>query len=274
MIAWRRLALVIALAVALAAPAAAENAREILDRRRTLDDTTRQWSDREQNVELTIEKKGGATQRRTLTIYERKLPEREEQSLLFFESPATIKGVGFLSYSHRDRPDDQWLYLPALKRVRSIAAGKQQRSDSFVGTDLTYHDLDVLQDMTSWSAADAPSALLGEDVVGGVPSHRIELRPGRDDVYYERIVLWLGKDDLVARRTEFFQAAATPVKRVEQSDVRSVDGIPVPHRLEAATLDEQGAAKSKTVMIVHRVRFNQRLEPDLFTQRALARGSR
>jgi outer membrane lipoprotein-sorting protein len=247
-----------------------ETAREILDRRSQLDDTTRHWNDREQHVRLAIEKKGGAAQQRTLTIYERRLPHDEDQALLFFEEPATIKGVGFLSFSHPGRPDEQWLYLPALKRVRQIASSKSARSESFVGTDLTFHDLDVLQDMTSWSEAEAPATLLGEAAVGGVASYQIEIRPARPDVYYPRIVMWLGKDDLVMRRTEFFDAAGVALKRIEQSDVRPVDGIPIPYRTEARTL----AAGSRTIMDVESVRFNTELPDDVFTQRSLMRGRR
>jgi hypothetical protein len=248
----------------------AETSRALLDRCRALDDTTRHWKDREQHVRLRLEKKGGAAQQRALTIYERRRPGDEDQSLLFFESPASIKGVGFLSYSHPGEADEQWLYLPALKRARQIATSRSARSESFVGTDLSFHDLDVLQDMTSWSEADAPSALLGEEAVGGVPTYRIELKPKRSDVYYPRILVWLGKDDLVMRRTEFFQDGPEAVKRVEQSDVRTVDAIPVAYHLEAATLSRG----SRTVMEVDEVRFNQGLTDDLFSQRALARGKR
>jgi hypothetical protein len=252
------------------AGASAENARALLDRRKQLDDTTRHWDDREQHVHLTLEKKGGAGQERTVSIYERRLPQREEQALLFFEAPASIKGVGFLSFSHPGRPDEQWLYLPALKRVRQIASSQSARSESFVGTDLSFHDLDVLQDMTSWSESDAPSTLLGEEEIAGVPTYRIELKPERDDVYYPRIVLWLGRDDLVMRRAEFFTTGAEPLKRIAQSDVRTVDGIPVAYHTEAQTL----ARGSRTVMRVEQIRFNQHLEDDLFTQRALTRGKR
>jgi hypothetical protein len=266
-----RVVVAIVVTAMLAATVSAETARQVLDHRKQLDDTTRHWDDREQHVVLRIEKKGSAAQRRALTMYERRLPGDEEEALLFFEDPASIKGVAFLASSHPGRPDEQWLYLPALKRVRQIATSKSARSESFVGTDLSFHDLDVLQDMTSWSEADAPATLLGEEVIAGVPTYRIEIKPTRPDVYYPRILLWLAKDDLVMRRTEFFDAGVDdPVKRIEQSDVRTVDGIPVAHRLDVVTV----ARGSQTVMEVGAVRFNQKLESDLFTQRALMRGKR
>src|SRR5881397_357335 len=126
----------------------AETARQILDRRKALDDTTRHWNDRHQKMKLTIV----------------------------------------------DRRGDQWLYLPELQRVRQITA--RTRNESFVGTDLSYHDLDLIQELTSWTEDDARSSLRGEETVDGTPTYAIELVPRREDIGYKKIVVWLGRDDL------------------------------------------------------------------------------
>jgi outer membrane lipoprotein-sorting protein len=177
-----------------------------------------------------------------------------------------------LSFSHATGPTDQWLFLPALKRVRQITA--QTRKESFVGTDLSYHDLDLLQDMPTWTEEDAASKLVGEADVDGEATYVIELRPKGDDVDYGRIQIWLDKDDLISRRTHFFEGvddpADEPVKEIVQSDVKVVGKIPVPHRVEVRR-PQRG---SRTVMKVERVRFDQELEEDLFSQRTLERGER
>jgi Outer membrane lipoprotein-sorting protein len=69
---------------------------------------------------------------------------RAQKAILFFLAPAEVKGTGFLAFTHKGRPADQWLYLPELKRVRQITA--RRRKESFVGTDLSYHDLDLIQE--------------------------------------------------------------------------------------------------------------------------------
>ena len=56
-----------------------------------------------------------------------------------FVSPADVKGTKFLSYSHIKKDDDQWLYLPALKRVKRIAS--KNKSGSFMGSEFSYEDL-------------------------------------------------------------------------------------------------------------------------------------
>ena len=244
----------------------AESARAILDRRKALDDTTRHWTDRQQRMRFVIVGTSGGERRRELSVYERRYPEDEIKSVVFFHAPAEVKGTALLAFTHKRRQGEQWLYLPALARVRVISGSA--RREKFVGTDLTYHDIDLIQEMTSWTEEDATSKLLGDGDVGGVAVHEIELRPQREDIGYKKIVLGLGREDLVPRRIEFFEDGDTPAKQIIQSDVRAVGPIPVAHKIEVQT----PAAKTSTTIEVSEVKFDQSLKDDLFTQRTLERG--
>src|SRR5207247_768018 len=229
-----RLAVTLMLLVGLAGAArAAETARQILDRRKALDDTTRHWDDRHQKMKLTIVDRRGGERVRELELFDRREPGDEQKTILFFLAPAEVKGTGFLAFTHKGHPADQWLYLPELQRVRQITA--RTRNESFVGTDLSYHDLDLIQEMTSWSEADATSKLRGDEPVGGTATYAIELTPQREDIGYRRIVLWLGTEDLVPRRLEFYEEVDAPKKRLEQSEVRAIGSIPTPHHIEVET---------------------------------------
>jgi hypothetical protein len=258
--------------VAIVSTAVAETARDILDRRRRLDETQHRWTDREQAITLHVRTRYGRKPVRELTVYERKRPDGGEQTILFFERPAAARGMGFLSFSRADGPADQRLYMPALGRVRSIRG--DERNDSFLGTDLTYNDVDLLQDMPAWTEDEAATTLAGEADMDGVATHVIDLRPRRADVGYGRIRIWLGKDDLISRRTHFFRSADDPLDapatEILQSQVKRIGTIPVPHRVEV----RRPANRSGTIMEVRRVRFDQGLGEDLFTQRALERGER
>jgi len=261
------LAIMIAATLCAGTVRAEESARQILDRRKALDDTTRHWNDRHEKLTLRISGRG-SERVRELELYDRREPGDEQKTILFFLAPAEVKGTAFLAYTHKGRAADQWLYLPELQRVRQITA--RTRSESFVGTDLTYHDLDLLQEMTSWSEDDAGSHLRGEEAVDGVASYVIELTPKREDIGYKRIVVWLGKDDLVPRRLELYEDGPEPKKRITQGDVRSIGKIPVAHHLVVET----SAAGTRTVIDAADVQFDQGLEADLFTQRYLERGGR
>ena len=270
---------VLAVASASSAPAS-ESARQILDRQRALDDGERRWSDRHQR--LTMEVIAAERSGRVLTVdlFDKKVAGDEQRTMAFFSSPASAKGTAFLAITHPDRPADQWLYLPEFRRARRI--GGAARTSGFVGTDFTYHDLDLLAEMPHWTEADAASSLRGEETVDGVPCHVIELAPRRADIGYERIMVWLGRDDLVVRRVEFYEQApsagwlglggggsAQPLRRITQSEVRRVGSIPVPFRAEVQT----PAAGTRTVVTFAAVAFDQGLPDDLFTQPALEWGS-
>lgn len=265
-----RRAVVAALLVLAGVPAAlaGETARQILDRRKALDDTTRKWSDRQERLAMTIRDARGGERQRALRLYERRLPRDERQTIVFFESPAEVKGVGFLANTHKGRAAEQWLYLPELNRVRQITP--RSRTESFVGTDLSYQDLDIIQEMSAWSEEDARSSLRGEETVDGVLTHVIELLPQRDDIGYQKIVVWLGRDDLVPRRLEFFGEGSEPVKRIAQRELHDVGAIPVARSVEVETL----AKGSKTLIASSDAAFDVGLEDDLFSQRALERGER
>src|SRR5437667_3509903 len=260
---------VLLLALAFAGAArGAETARQILDRRKALDDTTRHWDDRHQKMTLTIADRRGGERVRELELFDRREPGDEQKTILFFLAPAEVKGTGFLAFTHKGRAADQWLYLPELQRVRQITA--RARNESFMGTDLSYHDLDLIQEMTSWSEADATSKLRGDEPVGGTPTYAIELTPQREDIGYRRLVLWLGTEDLVPRRLEFYGEDDAPKKRLEQSEVRAIGPIPTPHHIAVET----PASGTRTTIDITDVQFNQGLEEDLFSQRYLERGGR
>src|SRR6476659_560552 len=143
--------------------ASGETAREILDRRKALDDGARHWTDRHQKMKLTIYDRRGGERVREMDIFDRREPGDEQKTILFFLAPAEVKGTGFLAFTHKSRSADQWLYLPELQRVRQITA--RARNESFMGTDLSYHDLDLIQEMTSWSESDARSTLRAEETL-------------------------------------------------------------------------------------------------------------
>jgi len=257
----------VALVIALSAAAEGANeARSILDRLKHLEDTTRRWDDLSQKTTLRIFYRGGGKRESQLEAYALRLPGDERKSIAFVLSPPEAKGTGFLAFVHAGRAPEQWLYLPDVKRVRQIAANLQ--NESFIGSDLTYRDMNLLAAMSSWSENDAAANLRGEETVDGVACHLIEVTPKREDIGYKRILLWLGKEDLVLRKLELYADQPEPSKRITQSDVRRVGEIPVAYRMEVET----PATGSHTEVEVTEAKFNQGLKDDLFTQRQLERG--
>jgi len=261
-----KLVLVVVLAMLAAHSFAATTAREILDRRKALDDGERHWDDRKQTLTFKTVGRGG-TKNLGLEIAEKRYPGEERKSILFFVTPPESKGIGFLTFTHKGKPSERWAQIGDRSRLISGT----ERDDKFMATELTYRDLDILAEMTSWTEDDAASSLRGEDTIDGVVCHVIDLLTKRADIGYAKIALWLGRDDLVPRKLEFFERdSPEPTRRIHQSDIRTVGAIPIAYR----TTVETPASHGTTEVVVIDPHFDQHLGDEAFTRRALEEGPR
>lgn len=243
-------------------------ARAMLDEANRLDDTTRAWKDRTQRLKLRIVDGRGSERNRELVMKTLRRPGGEDKSLVVFYAPAEVRGTSFLQFAHRDRDAEQWLYLPALGRVRQISA--QSKNDSFMGTDFSYRDLELLTDVLEWSEEEAPATVVGNETIDGLQATLIELEPRAKDVGYQRIRLLMSEPDLLIHRMEFYgSSGATPKKTLRLASFQDVQGIPTAHTLEMT----QPAAGSTTFVEVSGVRYDSGLGEDDFTTRALERGA-
>ena len=248
-------------------PAHALTAREVLDDAKKLDDTTRKWTDRAQTMTLRIYGKGGGERTRTLKVFDKRDPDGEGKAIFFFLSPSPVKGTSFLQWSHQGRDNDQWLYLPAVKRTRRITS--RLRDQSFMATDFTYRDLEILAEIQDWTEKDAPSKLVGSEDVDMHACHVIELQPQQEGMTYSKIVIWVDKELLVSRKMAFYGGDGKHVKTVTLTDVSNVGPIPTAHRMEVRNL-EKG---SRTEVEMTEVKYDSGLSDDLFTERRMKRGA-
>jgi len=241
-------------------------AREVLDRAKELDDTTRNWTDRTEAMALHIYAKRGGKRTRDLKVFDKRYPGDEDKAISFFLSPPEVKGTGFLQWSHKGRDDDQWLYLPELKRTRRITA--TVRDQSFMGTDFSYRDLEILGEIQDWTEEEAPTKLVGEENVDGHACHVIELRPQQKGMSYSRIVTWMDREKLVFRKMDFHDKDGEHVKTLDLTDIRDIGPIPTAHRMEMRSLKKG----SWTVAELAEVAYDTGLSDDFFTERHLERG--
>ncbi len=262
-----RVAVLLVLVSLPALPAAALTAREILDRAKALEDGERKWDNRIERMTLQAFDAGGDQRQRQIQVFTKRATVDEEKTLSFILAPAEVRGTGFLQWSHRGRDDDQWLYLPEFRRTRQIAA--RVKDESFVGTDFSYRDLEIVAKILRWTEAEGPSVRGNDETIAGRPCYGIELQPKQDDTPYKKIVLNLDRDRLVARKLAFFDGSGSNVKVLTTDDLRDVGAIPTPYRIEMRNLKKG----SHTVVTLDEVQFNTKLADDLFTQRYLERGA-
>ncbi|GIW39773.1 MAG: hypothetical protein KatS3mg076_0350 [Candidatus Binatia bacterium] len=248
------------------AEASAEpDAQKILSEARRIRQEDWQWTDRVQKLRLEIVDRRGGKRTRELDYYQKKYPRDRSRSLVFFRSPPEVKGTGFLQWVDPHGRNQQWLYLPALKRVRQIS-GRSQR-ESFMGTDFSYEDLAIVSEILDWTESDARVSFSGTAPCGEDRCRKLRFEPDGKDVAYGEIVVWID-DGYRLRRLEFFDPEKRPWKVLDAADFRDVDGIPTPFRLEMANL----RSGSRTVVLFESVRYGLGLDDATFSQRRLERG--
>lgn len=239
-------------------------AREIMQKVDARDDGDNMTA----RMEMVLIDKNGNTRVREIRQFKKKFGA-DDYRLLFFLEPADVRGTGFLTYDYDDaaKDDDQWLYLPALKKSKRIASN--DKSGSFMGSDFTYSD------MTSRELDDYRFKLSKEMEVGGHKVWVIESTPRSqkviDETGYTKSLVLVRQDNYVVIRAVHYETKAGRVKFLDILKLEQIDGIW--QALEMQMTSKQGSDTiHRTVLRFHDVKFNQKLQDDLFTQRRLESG--
>lgn len=239
-------------------------AREIMQKVEDRDDGDNQVNDM---LMILIDKKGNERVRKIHTFV--KDFGKDTHRIMFFLHPPDVKDTGFLTYDYDDpnRDDDQWLYLPALKKTKRIAT--DDKSSSFMGSDLNYSD------MTSRDLEDYDFKLLKEMDVEGSPAWLIEAMPRTreiiDETGYEKSILFVRKDNYFVVRAVHWVRDGGYLKYVDVKRLEQIDGIWT--GLETHVTKKKGkAAVHKTILKLENVAYNQNLDADLFSVRRLEKG--
>ena len=234
----------------------AQDARKIMEavyKQDTSRDTT--WRGK-----LDVVDKQGAVRSKKFTM--RKLGgPGNNKTLARFTDPPEVRGVGLLSINQGGVADRQWMYTPAIRRVRRLAA--QERRQRFFGSDFTNEDLSerVLDDFTY--------KLIGEgEVIDGRKTYKIEARPvSPDKSQYAYVYLWGPKDAPYAVVAEMYDKQGQKQRILNAGNPEKISGIWVAKRVEMST----PAEGTKTILTLEDIRFNTGLKEDMFTQQALER---
>jgi outer membrane lipoprotein-sorting protein len=184
-----------------------------------------------------------------------------EKSFIRFTSPADIEGTSFLTWENEDRENDQFLYLPALNRVRRIVS--TQKSSRFVNTDYTYEDMERRRpDMNTHT-------ILREEVKNGHGCWVLESVPKDPKTsQYAKIISWIAKEQLLPVRTEYYNIRGKLLKEFTASKIEQVDGIWAITESEMYDLKKKHHTYMKTLEIA----FNKDIPDRVFTQAYMMHG--
>jgi hypothetical protein len=194
---------------------------------------------------------------------------KDTYNVLFFLHPADVKDTGFLTYDYDDpdKDDDQWLYLPALRKTKRIAT--KDKSSSFMGSDLNYSD------MTSFDLQDYDFTLKQEMDVKGVKTWLIEAVPRTkeviDETGYKKSLLFVRQDNFVIIRSVKWEKSGGYIKYMEVKKLERIAGIWT--NTEIHMTRKKGRQKvHKTILRFDNVQYGQPLDFDTFTIRRLEKG--
>jgi len=260
--------LIAAAAFAFAAPAArAEelpSGREIMEKVVARNEGV--WVTRDLRMELTD--RSGTTRVR-LTKALRRYYGKEKRTVIFYLSPTNIKGTAFLTYDYPDPSvdDDQWLYLPALRKVRRISAS--DRGDYFLGTDFTYEEI---KKENKIELSDYRFRALGREDVEGRATFVVEGTPVSERVAnelgYGRVVWRVDPDIWMSRKSDYWDTNGNHLKTITLPEIAQVDGIWTALRIHAVN----HKTGHSTLFTFSNIDYRTKISDRMFKQSMLRRG--
>ena len=211
-----------------------------------------------QILSLEVRSRGKTVYRQRLELASKRIDGRLH-ALGRYREPSELRGTAVLIIETGERSDDQFIYLPSMRRTRRISSA--QRIDSFLGTDLSYEDLERPRVEDYALEFGPPQSVEGEPVT------TIVGRP-RADPGYERVEFLVANRDAAILETRHFKrSAATPFKitRFPRADIRAESGRLIPTRIlvESPGRGSQTEARSEQLLV------NPELESSLFTMAVL-----
>lgn len=156
------------------------------------------WGDNSSTLRMVLRNRNGDESTRELRrlALENNVEGEGDKSLITFDAPRDVAGTSLLSHTRILEPDDQWLFLPALERVKRISSAN--KSGSFVGSEFAYEDL-VSQEVAKYDYR-----LVGEESCGELQCFVVERHPRYENSGYTKQVVWWDREHYRIQRIDFY----------------------------------------------------------------------
>ena len=156
------------------------------------------------NMIMVLRNKRGEESTREVRIKVIEVENDGDRTIFVFDRPRDVKGTAFLVHAHKEEADDQWLYLPALKRVKRISSSNQ--SGSFMGSEFSYEDMGA-SEIEKYTYRH-----LGDEPCGDLVCDVIERFPTQEDSGYSRQVLWIDSAEQRTVKIEYYDRRESHLK--------------------------------------------------------------
>jgi outer membrane lipoprotein-sorting protein len=218
-----------------------------------------QGDDMRARVIMRLVSQGGGERIRELTMTRRDLQEGGEQRyFIYFHRPPDVRDMTFLIWKYPGRDDDRWLYVPALKLVRRIAA--RDKRSSFAGSDFSY------EDVSGREPEEDTHRLLRQEPLADRAAYVVESVPkDPQSVDFGRKLSWIDEATWLPLKEEYYDHRGTLARVFTAGELREVQGF----WTITTRVMKNVQTGHRTEVVLEDVRYDQNLSPDLFSQRAL-----
>ncbi len=220
------------------------------------------------NFTLELVDRKGRTRTEETIGYRRYFGE-EKRTIIFYTEPSSVRGTGFLTfdYADPDADDDQWLYLPALRKVRRISAS--DRGDYFLGTDFTYEEIRKEQKV---EPSDYIFTATGAETLDGRDLLVVEGTPVNEEIGRElgvsRTVWRIDPNIWMSRKSDYYDLNGNHARTITLEGVETIDGYITTTQLYVVN----HKTGHSTRLTFQNTDYEADVPENLFTQTRLRRG--
>ncbi len=218
------------------------------------------WGSLRAQMEMILENRAGKTSTRKIETRQLEVTGDGDKSLSLFKEPRDVAGTAMLTFSHGLEPDDQWLYLPAIKRVKRISS--KNRSGPFMGSEFAFEDLGS-QEIEKYTYKYLRDEPCGE----GMECTVTERYPAYENSGYTRMVVWTDKAEYRTVKVEYYDRKNSLLKTLTQSGFKEYAGY---WRADTFRMENHQTGK-KTILHWNNYEFGVGLDDRDFNKNALKR---
>ncbi len=218
------------------------------------------YIDSTSDMRMILRNRAGKESIRTMRALSLEVEGDGDKSLSVFDEPADVKGTASLTWAHSNKPDEQWLYLPALKRVKRISS--KNKSGPFMGSEFAFEDIGS-QEVDKYTYK-----YLRDEQLDGVDTFVVERVPVDKNSGYKRQISWIEKDRYIALRVDYYDRKDALLKTLIASEYQQyLDKFWRPSRME---MTNHQSGKSTTLTFAN-YQFQTGLKDADFNKNALKR---
>jgi len=213
------------------------------------------------DLTMTLINSSGKERVRKIKQFSRDFGEIEKK-IMFFVKPADVKNTSFMTwgYDEEEKNDDQWIYLPALKKTKRISS--DSKSDYFMGSDFTYDDLGDRHPTQD------THTILREEELNGEACYVIESIPKDEEYIYSKTITWIIKDKWIGLKKDFYDEDEDLLKTLTVEKYEDFKGFLIITHTEMKNVQKD----HKTVMELKNIKIDTGISESKFSERMMTRG--